>query len=126
MTRNRDLFSPRVLVVLSAVSLAVLTGCDVKTHRIPSREGTALTETLALDASRQALEMAGYDRTRLEPVCYRPDCSGPTRYLAKASPEAPTGYVLWRFTDRPGRRYHLDVRLRKTADYIDCEVSKAK
>jgi hypothetical protein len=124
-TRGRRLAFAGLIAVLIAGAAIVYVNSR-ETYRIPVEKGPGLTEPIALGASRRALQMAGHDPRALEPVCYRPDCSGDTRYLARATPEAGTGYTLWRISGRSDALFHLHVRLRQGDGYIDCDVSTAK
>ena len=111
------------LLVLGGFSLA----CGfTRSYRVPAGRDTTLTEESALRASRRALEMAGYDISSLEPVCYWEKCEGPEKYLARSSPESLSGYILWRQKERPAGVYHLNVTISKGDGYFECEIAIVK
>lgn len=109
-----------------AAACMFLASCDTATYRVAiDAPSASLTEVVAIQASREALAMAGYDAATLEPVCYR-NCEEDEPYLARASKEAVEGYILWRFTKRTDALYHLSVRVRIVGDHLQCSVSQAK
>lgn len=112
-------------IALAVVWFAAVSAC--RSHsRMSVEPGTSLTEPIALKASRQAIESAGYDAQRAEPVCYRHKCDPTSPYLATNDVNPGRGYTLWRLTDRAdGAVWHLFVRLELRADSIDCAVSEA-
>ena len=109
-----------------AAACMFLASCDTASYRVAMGDPSpSLTEVVAIQASREALAMAGYDAATLEPVCYR-NCEEDEPYLARASKEAVEGYILWRFTKRTDALYHLSVRVRIVGDHLQCSVSQAK
>jgi hypothetical protein len=112
-------------IAFTLVCLAAVSACRSH-YSMPVEPGTRLTEPVALKASRQAIESAGYDARRGDPVCYWHTCDRTSPYLAKNDANPGSGYTLWRLTDRAdGAVWHLFVRLELRADSIDCAVSEA-
>jgi hypothetical protein len=111
--------------MLFVLGVALMVGGCRRHYRLPVERGADLTQRISLEAGRRAIQLAGYDARRAEPVCYWDPCDERSPLVARNDLDADRGYVLWRLTDREdGARRHLFVGLQMEADHVDCTVSE--
>jgi hypothetical protein len=100
-------------------------------NNIFSREYTfsdsrPLTEAVALEVTRNTLEIAGYAPSHLKPVEFRPNSPDelPERFFARNTVDPQSGYVLWGPENSAVWNYSVSVD--KHGNALRCRVCRSK
>jgi hypothetical protein len=111
-------FGRQYAAAVILVSLATTgTSCDREyTSRSHLAEADRLTERIAVDRALEAIGNAGYDKSLVEPACYRNPCDTSEPYFARNTLNPNRGYVLLRFKADSRRAYHLNVTIERQGD----------
>jgi hypothetical protein len=118
---------PRVLRLLAVFVCLFTSGCTGGSYVYTVDEGTALTETLAVELSRRALDASGVDTSRATPVPYggKSGDGAVAELFARNTTDANRGHVLWKIAGQPGE-YQYSVAVERTGDRVECRVAPAK
>jgi hypothetical protein len=120
--RRRYLTNARGLLLLLA-SLGLVFACE-RQLTYPLKMPEALTESIAIDVTRNALHDSGIEASDLVPVAYDPDkATRPERYFARNQQNPNRGYVLWKL---PGsqREWDLQVYIELEGESVRCKVTR--
>ncbi len=112
------------LLVFGYLSIVVLALWDFRQRRVTLQaEGTSpLTESQAIELSREALKRVGEDAKLLQPASYGHDN---TKFYAHNSLTPFSGYVLWHSLGGP-TRCTFSVQLEQVGSEVRCEVGRCK
>lgn len=112
------------LLVVAYLAIVALALWDFRQRRVELQaEGTSpLTESQAIELSREALKRVGEDAKMLEPVSYDHDN---TKLYARNSLTPYSGYVLWHSLGAP-TRCTFSVHLEQVGSEVRCEVGRCK
>jgi hypothetical protein len=113
-------FSRRALIlaIALALGLALWTALTRTSRRISIAigENEPLSEQLALDVSKQALQKTGLLTPQLAPAPYREG-----KYFARNVEDENSGYTIW-YAGGDGSSGYT-VRLSRSGDAVDCNIS---
>ena len=112
--------------VVVCLALTIAGGCHLRrTCAVTVEADAVLTEQLALDVSRQALDRVGLGHQNFEARPFTNDASARERYFARNSLNRDNGYVLWhRIGSRPTDG--VSVHLERRGASVTCLVSALK
>ena len=119
-------FAAGILAVLVVGYLAIvaLALWDFRQRRVTlhSDGASPLTESQAIELSREALKRVGEDARLFEPATYDHDN---TKFYARNTLTPYNGYVLWHSLGDPSR-YAFSVRLEQVGSEVRCGVGRCK
>lgn len=112
------------LLVVSYLAIVALALRDFRQRRVTLQaEGTSpLTESQAIELSREALKRVGENAKLLEPVSYEHDN---TKFYARNTITLYSGYVLWHSLGAP-TRCTFSVQLEQVGSEVHCGVRRCK